>query len=201
MGESDQLSWSSGYGTSEKCAADATGTTVLRIPNIKNGVVSLSDLKRTAKPLSLEMTALAPGDLLIIRTNGSDDLIRPCGNCSRRISEPTYFASYLIRLRLLGPHNSHRWIGTLVDSPTFRASVLRSIGSSAGQYNLNLTKIETFAMPIPPLDEIEVAISAFHEASDGAKAGLVEAVALGDAPPPSVNPSSRPRSVETLWHE
>ncbi len=176
-----QLSWASGYGTSEKCETDAKGTPVLRIPNIKNGAVTLDDLKRTVERISIENVALAPGDLLIIRTNGSEDLIGRAAIVLEEFAEPTYFASYLIRLRLVGETQFHRWIGILVDSPIFRADVLRSIGSSAGQYNLNLTKIEDFALPIPPLMEIDAAIRAFHKAAEGARAGLGNVSGLRDA--------------------
>lgn len=168
----DQLSWASGYGTSEKCSVEHVGTPVLRIPNIRRGVVNLDDLKYTAARLPLdEGRELSVGDLLIVRTNGSDDLIGRAALILTPLPGVTYFASYLIRLRLLGSVEVLRWIAILIDSPVFRASVLRSIASSAGQYNLSLSKIETFAVPIPPLDEIEAVISHLHvaraDAADG----------------------------------
>lgn len=168
----DQLSWASGYGTSEKCSAEHTGTLVLRIPNVRRGIINLDDLKYTAAHLTLdEGRELSIGDLLIVRTNGSDDLIGRAALVLASPPETTYFASYLIRLRLLGSIEVLHWVALLIDSPLFRASVLRSIGSSAGQYNLSLSKIATFAVPIPPRDEIEAVISRLHAAHADAADG------------------------------
>ena len=177
----EQLSWASGYGSSEKCSAEAMGTPVLRIPNIRGGVVRFDNMKFTVSPMDIrDGNAVDVGDLLIIRTNGSEDLIGRAALVMKRPDVTTYFASYLIRLRLLGPRQLLRWIAVLVNSPVFRAAVLRSIASSAGQFNLNLTKIEGFALPIPPIDEIEVAISRFEAAEDQANAGAGHATEAAD---------------------
>ena len=171
----DQLSWSSGYGTSERCSIEHTGTPVLRIPNVRWGTISLDNLKYTAAPIALdEGRELSIGDLLIVRTNGSDDLIGRAALVLTPPPETTYFASYLIRLRLLGSMELLQWVALLIDSPVFRASVLRSIASSAGQYNLSLSKIDTFAVPIPPIDEVGAVISRLQsaqaDAADGERA-------------------------------
>ena len=71
-----QISWNSGYGTSEKCAYESTGYPVLRIPNIVNNKINLIDLKFTKSNLQLDdREQLSIGDLLVIRTNGSKDLL------------------------------------------------------------------------------------------------------------------------------
>lgn len=174
----EQLSWASGYGTSEKCATDAPGTPVLRIPNVRAGAIDLSNLKQTAAPLEFRPGAeLSIGDLLIIRTNGSEDLIGRAALILDQLAEPTYFASYLIRLRLLGEGDLFRWLAILVDSPVFRAAVLGSIASSAGQYNLSLSKIESFVLPIPPLAEILIATSRYQQAAAEAVEGEIDAEA------------------------
>ncbi|RYY14724.1 MAG: hypothetical protein EON55_07820 [Alphaproteobacteria bacterium] len=176
----DQLSWSSGYGTSEKCSAEHAGTPILRIPNVRRGVVSLDDLKYTTAPLALnDGRELSIGDLLIVRTNGSDDLIGRAALVLTPPPQATYFASYLIRLRLLGTVEVLHWVALLIDSPIFRASVLQSIASSAGQYNLSLSKIETFAVPVPPLDEIRAVISRVYAAQADAAEGAQSLDAAG----------------------
>lgn len=61
----DQLAWQTSYGTSAKCAVDSAGTPVLRIPNIRSGLVTLDDLKFSTKDLALlPSDPLAKGDLL-----------------------------------------------------------------------------------------------------------------------------------------
>lgn len=175
----EQLSWASGYGTSEKCAPDGAGTPVLRIPNIRGGSIDLNDLKLTAAPLAMRDGAeLDVGDLLIIRTNGSEDLIGRAAVVLNRPTEPTYFASYLIRLRLIGSTHLLSWLALLVDSTVFRGAVLRSIASSAGQYNLSLSKIESFAVPIPPLDEVSAILERVGASQEQMSIGreLIEAV-------------------------
>ena len=68
----EQIARSSSYGTSAKCSPDNSGPPVLRIPNITGGRIDLSELKFAGMGESIEVgEELAPGDLLIIRTNGS----------------------------------------------------------------------------------------------------------------------------------
>jgi len=70
------FAWASSYGTSIKCAYDAPGIAVLRIPNIRSGKVDFGDVKRAATTLDVaDNDLLDVGDLLIVRTNGSEDLI------------------------------------------------------------------------------------------------------------------------------
>jgi type I restriction enzyme S subunit len=49
----DTLSWASSYGTSVKCAKDASGVAVLRIPNIREGEIVYRDLKFATTELTL----------------------------------------------------------------------------------------------------------------------------------------------------
>lgn len=161
----DQLSWSAQYGTSQKCDYDGTGEPVLRIPNLRAGAIDLADLKRSLVGLALEAEDYVhPGDLLVVRTNGSEALIGRAGVALAELAEPTFLASYLIRYRLTGDHKRWRWIRAFTESSVFRYSVLASIGSSAGQYNLSMGKLDTFPVALPPDAEIDVALSAYAKA-------------------------------------
>lgn len=86
------------YGTSEKANSTGGGIPVLRISNIKERTLELSELKHIPLPKkTVESLLLRDGDLLIIRTSGSRDLV---GTCAVFRGEGDYvFASYLIRLR------------------------------------------------------------------------------------------------------
>lgn len=157
----EQLAWQSGYGTSAKCDYDAKGEPVLRIPNLRDGGVDLSDIKHALVRLDLnDGDYLAPGDLLIVRTNGSRELIGRAGIVEQSFGSPTHFASYLIRFRIGGSAELHRWIRLFTDSAVFRSNVLGSIGSSAGQYNLSLSKLNDFPVAVPPADEVAVVLEA-----------------------------------------
>src|SRR5690606_13952408 len=86
------------YGTAQKCHPNAKGTAVLRIPNVVNGEVDLSDLKYASlskKELS-ELT-LENGDVLLIRSNGSLHIVGRMA-LVREHAEQMAFAGYLIRI-------------------------------------------------------------------------------------------------------
>jgi type I restriction enzyme S subunit len=98
VGTVEQLIYSTRYGTSEKCDYDYDGVPVLRIPNIQDGTITLDDLKYASSEADLSnIDPLEPGDFLMVRTNGSSDLIGRAAVVNEEFDEPTYFASYLIR--------------------------------------------------------------------------------------------------------
>jgi type I restriction enzyme, S subunit len=179
-----QLSWNSGYGTSQKCSYDATGPAVLRIPNIVNGTVELDDMKfATGRSGFDESDAVAPGDLLIVRTNGSRDLIGRGALLLEALEEHHYFASYLIRYRLSGDSWLWRWIKLVWHAPDVRARLEAMAASSAGQYNLSVGKLDQLSLPIPPqwLAE-QLTAEAEHQLAASARTGQDTKVLLRRSP-------------------
>jgi type I restriction enzyme, S subunit len=89
------------YGTAKKSFYEVkNGTPVLRIPNIGDGYISSADLKfGEFNKKEIETLSLRTGDLLLIRSNGSVELVGKVA-----LVEPEFegymFAGYLIRLRL-----------------------------------------------------------------------------------------------------
>ena len=149
-----QLAWDSGYGTSQKCDYEASGPPVLRIPNIAKGRIDLNDLK--CATLSDELNyaeALTPGDLIIVRTNGSKDLIGRSAVVRDTFVEPHFFASYLIRFRLLAAPSVPEWLGTVWNAPLIRRQIEGIAATSAGQYNVSMGGLSKLSMPLPPLPE------------------------------------------------
>ena len=120
----DQLGWTSGYGTSVKCRYEAKGPAVLRIPNIRNRELDFKDLKFATSSKDIpDKDFVAPGDLLLIRTNGSLDLI---GRAAVTLTAPQRkcgFASYLIRYRLLGNRTLWSWVSITWDSDMTRSAI------------------------------------------------------------------------------
>ena len=97
----NDLAVSMRYGTSIKCDYDEALTPVLRIPNVSSGQVSLEDLK--FGPLNegdREALALMAGDLLMIRSNGSLNIVGRSAVVTPD-TEGMAFAGYLVRLRTL----------------------------------------------------------------------------------------------------
>lgn len=147
----DQLAWDAGYGTSERCVYDGSGPPVLRIPNVVGGRVSLDDLKfAISKQERKPEDAVAPNDLLIIRTNGSKSLVGKSALVTSEYARLHYFASYLIRFRLLPIGSIPQWIASIWDSDLVRRWIDSMAATSAGQYNVNSANLRKIPIAIPP---------------------------------------------------
>ena len=97
----EELLTDSNYGTSVKCHSERTNdaTPVLRIPNVASEKVTLDDLKYgVLSEAEFNKTVLSEGDILVVRTNGSKDLVGRCAVVPE-LPEPMAFASYMIRIR------------------------------------------------------------------------------------------------------
>ena len=97
----DQVSYRIQYGTSSKAGSDATGIPVLRMGNIQDGDLDLSNLEYlSAQDVDVQKTLLEHGDLLFNRTN-SAELVGECAVFKGAPSRAC-FASYLIRVSFEG---------------------------------------------------------------------------------------------------
>ncbi|MBI3979353.1 MAG: hypothetical protein HY331_14315 [Chloroflexi bacterium] len=149
-----QLSWDAGYGTSQRCDYGVAGPPVLRIPNVSGGKIDTTDLKRAVHADGFDADeSVRPDDLLVIRTNGSKELIGRSALVRDDMSEPHFYASYLIRFRLVGLAGVASWVATLWDAPVVREQVVRGAATTAGQYNVNLASLSGLAIPLAPLAE------------------------------------------------
>lgn len=140
----EQLAWASGYGTSEKCSETNAGIAVLRIPNVIRGRIDLADLKFARSRYAERDEDLADvGDLFVIRTNGSRSLIGRGAVVREKSRDPLYFASYLIRLRIVPNSATLGWVALLWESPVVRQWIEARAATSAGQYNISLSVLQT----------------------------------------------------------
>jgi type I restriction enzyme, S subunit len=142
------------YGTSQKCATDAVGIPVLRIPNVAAGEISTRDLKyadldtATASPLLLD-----EGDLLFVRTNGRREY---AGRCAMYCGKPApaAFASYLIRARVDDERAFPRFVELYAGT---RAGVARlsgrAVSTADGKFNINSQTLRRMSLPLPSLPE------------------------------------------------
>lgn len=159
-----QLAWASGYGTSEKCTENNKGLAVLRIPNIIGGRLDLTDLKFAPPDYSeREENLIHIGDLLVVRTNGSRNLIGRGAVVQEQQSALLSFASYLIRLRLIPNAPLLRWVSLIWDTYHVRRWIETHAATSAGQYNISLGVLDGLAVPLPPLDEQEGIVEAVDD--------------------------------------
>ena len=140
------------YGTSVKADAPADkGVPMLRMGNVQDGRIDLSDLKyMNLDANDVESFLLQRGDVVFNRTN-SPELVGKSAvfDVDRRV----VFASYLVRLkcdpRLVQSDFVCNWINSLWGRAWART--VRTDGVS--QSNINATKLGAMPLPIPPLEE------------------------------------------------
>ncbi|MBB5441799.1 MULTISPECIES: restriction endonuclease subunit S [unclassified Paraburkholderia] len=137
------------YGTSEKANSTGKGVPVLRIGNIKDRVLDLTDLKHIPlSPGALNGLLLREGDVLIIRTSGSRDLV---GTCAVFRGEGEYvFASYLIRLRFDTGRVVPEFASWFLNSLLGRQQV-DAVSRQIMQNNINSEELRGLQIPLPPL--------------------------------------------------
>ncbi|MGD9782548.1 MAG: restriction endonuclease subunit S [Kiritimatiellia bacterium] len=138
------------YGTSEKANTKGRGVPVLRINNIKKRMLDLSDLKQVDLPeKSYNNLLLKDGDILIVRTSGSRDLVGTCAPFHESI--PFVFASYLIRLRVVQTKAMPDFVSWFINSALGRSQV-DAISRQIMQNNINSQELRTLQIPLPTLD-------------------------------------------------
>ncbi|XFQ31191.1 restriction endonuclease subunit S [Klebsiella quasipneumoniae subsp. quasipneumoniae] len=141
------------YGTSKKCSETQGSTAVLRIPNIGPGYIINSDLKYADfDQKELVTLTLKEGDLLLIRSNGSVDLVGKVAVISENDTEYLY-AGYLIRVRLDKERAAPKYISYCLQSPQLRQVIENIARSTSGVNNINSKELASLEIPLPPLPE------------------------------------------------
>lgn len=152
------------YGTSTKCHYEPKATPVLRIPNVAAGRIETRDMKyghfdeNETRKLSLQ-----PGDLLVIRSNGSLDLV---GRVALTTDEVIgfLFAGYLIRLRPDRNRILPEFLAYAFDEPSTRNAVQRFAKSTSGVNNINSEQLRSLEIPLPSLSEQKEIVSRLGKA-------------------------------------
>lgn len=95
--------------------------------------------------------AVHAGDLLVIRVNGSTDLV---GRFIPVLDSRGYtYCDHLIRLQLPSDHISSRYVALYADSGVARRHLSSVTVTTAGQNTINQTGLGTLPVPLPPLSE------------------------------------------------
>ena len=147
------------YGTAQKCDYNPALTPVLRIPNIASGNIDTSDLKHsTFTEKEIKKLSLCNGDLLIVRSNGSVDLVGQSAVADTRVSG-FLFAGYLMRIRLknkdVTPYFVHYWLR----SPQARSVINAAAKSTSGVNNINSEQLKNLQIKIPSLSKQRIIVS------------------------------------------
>lgn len=152
------------YGTSQSCDYDVNkNSAVLRIPNISSGKITIEDLKYTnLSEKEINDLALEENDILIIRSNGSRELVGKTVLVSKEFAGFCY-AGYLIRLRYNSTliNSNYLWIAT--KSPFFRELIETPLRTTVGINNINTEEISLLKIPLPPLHEQEQIVAKLEE--------------------------------------
>lgn len=138
------------YGTSNKASTIKAGYPVLRMNNIIDGALDISDLKyiNTLKESEIENLKLKKGDLIFNRTN-SKELVGKM--CVFDKDEDYIFASYLIKVKLDTNKINPYYVNYLFNSPILRTQIDATSRQVTGQANINTDELSNFLIPLPPL--------------------------------------------------
>ena len=141
------------YGTSKKCSEDKGNVAVLRIPNIGMGYIINHNLKYADfDSKELHSLSLEKGDLLLIRSNGSVDLVGKVAVISE--NDVKYlFAGYLIRIRIDQEKAIPHYISLCLQSPQLRQVIENIARSTSGVNNINSKELASLELPLPLLSE------------------------------------------------
>ena len=175
------------YGTSKKCSTEenVNSMPVYRIPNIdfKKGVLDKTDLKFASFDDSEKSSLmLKSGDILIIRSNGSLNLV---GRAALVYNTDTngLYAGYLMRLRIKDTEKLlPKFLLHFLNSGKARAYIEEKAKSTSGVNNINSEEISDLQIPVPTLAEQEKIVAEIESRFERADA-LETAVdrALNDA--------------------
>lgn len=147
------------YGTSKKCAYANEFTPVLRIPNISDDGIITDDVKYAQfNEKELASLSLKVGDVLVIRSNGSLDLVGK-NVVVTKAHEDYLFAGYLIRMRFDKKKVIPDYVHYVLTSPKIREIINLTAKSTSGVNNVNSKELAGFPISLPSLGEQKEIVS------------------------------------------
>lgn len=149
----DELSEGLRYGTAQKSYAEPNGVAVLRIPNVASGRISLEDLKYSElEPKEFAKLRLNEGDILVVRSNGSVELVgRPALVTGDAVG--LAYAGYLIRIRPKHDVVMPQFLTLMLEAPAIRSIIEAGARSTSGVNNVNATELGALTVPLFDIEE------------------------------------------------
>ena len=139
------------YGISDKCDYSNSGIAVLRIPNIANGFIDFDDLKFSERTEIEEAYIVKPNDILIIRSNGSRELVGKSAIFDDTTQKFSY-GSFLIKITPSGIIDK-KLLVTFLNSEDARYQMFNKAKSSSGIHNINSKELSAIRLNLPTLPE------------------------------------------------
>ena len=145
-------------------------TVVLRLADITNGRISLASTRSLpVTNRSKSKYAATDADILVIRVNGSTDLVGRFISCD--VSELVY-CDHFIRMHVRSDIISQRFLTLLGSSWFVRQQFERLFVSTAGQKTVNQGHIASILLPLPPRAEQDRIVAAIEEQFSRLDAGV-----------------------------
>ena len=155
------------YGSSEKSDYEYQGIPVLRIPNIGDGIVDFSDIKYMSGELENSSHEVFENDILIIRSNGSRDLVGKCAIVPK-LKERYAYASFLIRMKA-SEKVLPEYLVRYINSSLARVQMFAKAKSSSGIHNINSKELGAIKICVPPIEEQRQILTIIREIVDKEK--------------------------------
>lgn len=172
----DQLALNKRYGSSSKTNDDSAGVPVLRMGNIQDGKLDYSNLKYLpVDHKEFPDLLLNDGDLLFNRTNSAELVGKSA--VYRDIGKPVSYASYLISVTFT-EHFLPEIAAHYINSILGKKWLAEVMNQTAGQANVNGTKLGELVIPLPPFAEQLALIQGITNEFDSIDR-QIEATALG----------------------
>ncbi|MFG1672906.1 restriction endonuclease subunit S [Micromonospora sp. NPDC049282] len=144
--------------TNGRSVPDGSGYPVLRLTALHGSVVDTGQHKlgnwddATGRRFRIES-----GDLLIVRGNGSKDLIARA--CMVERTEEVAFPDTMIRVRPDLSQVSQRYLFHVWESPATRVQLQRSAKLTSGVWKVSQRDLSEIILPVPPLEEQALIVS------------------------------------------
>jgi type I restriction enzyme S subunit len=139
-------------GASSRGDNDGKDIIVLRLADIKKWEVSLADTRSIViNEKSIERYVLKKDDVLIIRVNGSADIVGRFITCRQNMD--AIYCDHFIRMRFPIKCFSSSYLSLLGSSSLIRERISDLFVSTAGQKTVNQTHIGSLTVTLPPLAE------------------------------------------------
>lgn len=149
-------------GLSTRFSQIGTPTPVLRLADIKNGRIATEGLRLIRlSDGEIQKYSLARGDFLVIRVNGSKELV---GRAILFNLDGTFtYCDHFIRYSLFSQEVLPELIALYLDTKRARDHVQFSLVSSAGQNTISQSILATLPVPLVPLPEQRQIVARIEE--------------------------------------
>jgi type I restriction enzyme S subunit len=151
------------YGISKKADNNGKGVAILRMGNIRNGYLDMSDMKHIdLNEDEFKKYCLKDGDILINRTN-SLELVGKAA-VFEGVKKDCVFASYLIRLQVDESRALPQFVSSVINSRVGRSYILHTARRAIGMVNINAQEIARMPISLPPISEQKKLVASMFEA-------------------------------------